>query len=481
MVIKNFPKKKTKIIATLGPATSSVKDIKSLLLKGVNVFRLNFSHGSQDEYKHNIAAINEAAKTLDIFPCILADLQGPKIRTGNTKDNKEITLEKGSTITITTKKTISTESLISIDYPNLVEEINKGQSIFINDGKIHLKVKDIVKKTKKIKCTVLKSGSFSSKKGVNLPNAHLAIPSLTAKDKKDLDFILKNNIQLIALSFVRKASDLEALNNIVKKKKKGTKIIAKIETPEAVKNIDAILDKSDGIMVARGDLGIEVSLEKVTILQKDLIAKANQKAKIVIVATEMLESMISNLRPTRAEAADITNAILDDSDCIMLSGETAIGKYPIESVEIMTKLAIETEKSTYYPKNFIDITLSDRNLPHSIAEAAAHASKDQGNVPIIVFTLSGSTANYLSNIRPKGPIYAFSPNKNTVALMSILWNTIGFQIPFDNNVVNLWKGAEQILIKEGLVKKGDIVTIIFGKKSVQSATDSLRMKKVGED
>ena len=475
------PNKKTKIIATLGPSTYNSKIIKSLIINGVNVFRLNFSHGTYKEHSLLIDNINKASKQLKLYPCILADLQGPKIRTGNTINNEMINITKNKEITITTKNVPSTDSIVSIQYPNLIDELSISQDIYIDDGRIHLKVRNIDKKMGEIICMVQKGGCLLSRKGVNMPNASLSIPPLTKKDKLDLQFILKQNVQFIAFSFLRKASDLLPLKDAIKKSGKDIKIIAKIETPEAVKNIDEILDNCDGIMVARGDLGVEVSLEKVTIMQKDLITKANNKAKLVIVATEMLQSMIDSSRPTRAEASDVANAILDGADCVMLSGETSIGKFPVEAVKAMSDIAAEIENSAYYPKKFIDLTLPDHSFSHTVAEAAAHSSQDQGNIPVLVFTLSGKTAFYLSKIRNQGPIIAFSPDTQIVSILRASWNIESFYLPFNKDTLKLQKAAESILIKEKLVKKNSKVAVILGTKSIQGATDSLRLKRIGEE
>jgi len=471
--------KKVKIVATLGPSSRKPEVIRDLIEKGVNVFRLNFSHGSHDDHLESIKMIREHSEILDCNVAIMADLQGPKIRTGNTAGDKSVTLKKDAYVTIVCNPAECNENLISIDYPGLAKEIATGQLIMINDGAIRLRVENIDSQ-ENIRCKVLSGGNYSSHKGVNLPNVDLCIPSLTSKDLNDLEFILENDVQFIALSFVRKAQDILALKNIIAEKKHDIKVIAKIEKPEAAAKIGEILKVSDGIMVARGDLGVETSPYEVPIIQKKLIFEASICGKLVIVATQMLESMITNFLPTRAESTDVANAVIDGADAVMLSGETAVGAYPIEAVEMMNNIITMTENSDFVSKEILDLCIADKYPPHAICEAAAWASHDLGNCPLCVFSISGETAFYLSKIRNQSPIYAFSPDQQVVKMLSAGWNIRSFYLPFAKDVTTLQKSAEEILFKRDLVAKDDLMIFVSGTTAVKGATDSLHVRKVGE-
>lgn len=476
--------KKTKVIATIGPASSNGRTIRQLMQKGANVFRLNFSHGDHAIHGNSIKTIREQAGKLGIAAAIIADLQGPKIRTGicaATAPGAPVAVKKGARIIITSRKTVCTEKIISIDYPHLEREIRSGQIIMINDGAIRLRVDLVDRKARNAVCTVLSGGSYSSHKGVNFPNVKLRIPSLTAKDRRDLAFILKADVNYIALSFVRSARDVSALRAIVDRKRPDIKIIAKIEKPEAAKAIEEILSVSDGIMVARGDLGVESSLFDVPILQKDLTTKANASGKLVIVATQMLESMIEHSAPTRAESTDVANAIFDGTDAIMLSGETAVGAYPVQAVEMMTHIAESAEQSSYFHREIIDVRREKRPSAQAVCEAAAWASRDLNGAPVCVFTLSGDTALYLSKIRNQSPLYAFSPDKNVVNMLSLAWNVTPIHIPFAKHMADLMRDAENALLKRKCAKKGDQIVVVSGTTPLRGATNFLRVKKIGEE
>jgi len=472
--------KKTKIVATIGPASCDPHVIKELMIKGVDVFRLNFSHGNYQFLDQAINNIREQSHQIGKEPGILADLQGPKIRTGKTTDDRLITLSTGSQVKVTTGDVVCTSEVISIDYPHLAREVQPGQLIMINDGAIGLKVKKI-NSDGSLECEVVSGGQYSSRKGVNLPNVDLAIPSLTDKDREDLHFILKKEIQYIALSFVRKASDLEELTRIVSSKRKDIRIIAKIEKPEAARRVDEILAVCDGIMVARGDLGVEATPYVVPILQKQLIESASKAGKLVIVATQMLESMIQNPSPTRAEAADVANAIIDNTDAIMLSGETAVGKYPVKAVEMMVEIAKVTEKSHYMPKDLIEKTKISTYLPNAICDAATWASRDMGGIPICLLTLSGATALYMSKIRSPAPLFVFSPDYQVIRMLALGWNITPIYLPFANDITRLHQSAEAVLIRDGYVKMGDLIALVSGTVAVKGATNSLTIKRVGEE
>jgi pyruvate kinase len=472
--------KKTKIVATLGPASDSPEAIEKLMLQGANVFRLNFSHGSHPEHARTIELIQAAIRKTGLPAAILADLQGPKIRTGRTRNDQEISLQAGTPVQITARPAECTDQLISIDYPPLLDDLRAENIILLNDGAVALKVTSIDKNAQQATCEVLNSGRYSSHKGVNFPHAQLSLPALTEKDRADLEFILVQPVQFIALSFVRSPKDLLELREIISGTKKDIRLIAKIEKPEAADQVEKILEVCDGIMVARGDLGVETSVATVPVLQKDLIQRANQAGRSVIVATQMLESMIENATPTRAEASDVANALLDGTDAVMLSGETAVGQYPVRTVEIMTQIIRATEKSSYYARFYSRIHKACQNAAHAVCEAAALASQDLGNIPILVFTLSGNTAWYVSKIRTQAPLLAFSPSEQVVLQLSLAWNTAAFHLPFENDLVRLIQMAEEKLLATGWVANGDWVVIISGTVPVQGATNFLRIKRVGE-
>lgn len=473
--------KKTKIVATLGPASASREMIARLIRCGVNVFRLNFSHGSHDSHSRNAQLVRDAAKRLGVQIAILADLQGPKIRTGATAGDKTILLKKGTTVTITRRPVLSDATSIHIDYPRLADEIETGQRILLNDGEVALETTAVDRGKGEIRCRVLNAGTYSSHKGVNLPGVALSIPAFTAKDRRDAEFSLSFDPQFIALSFVRSARDLKPLRDLIRRSGTNVRIIAKIEKPEAANHIEEILEVSDGIMVARGDLGVETSVSTVPVEQKRLVAAANRTGKLVIVATQMLESMILHPRPTRAEAADVANAILDGADAVMLSGETAVGSYPAEAVDVMARVAENTESSEYFPRQIVDLFLRKRYPPHALCEAAAWASRDLGHVPVIVFTVSGSTALYLSKIRTSAPIFAFTPDEHVAAALSLCWNTTSFLLGVSTNIVELVAAAEEILLQRHLVKKRDSILVVTGTTPARGATNLLRVKRIGEE
>jgi len=472
--------KKTKIIATIGPSSSSSSVIFELISSGVDVFRLNFSHGTHQILLQAIKDIRQQQTSLNKEIGILADLQGPKIRTGRTIDDKPVTIQKGAKVNLTSEKIISSADTISIDYPGLAKEVEPGQLIMINDGAIRLKV-DRISNLGELFCTVISGGTYSSRKGVNLPDVDLAIPSLTEKDRADLDFILQQDVQFIALSFVRKAADLEELKSIVAAKKKNIKIIAKIEKPEAARQADEILAACDGIMVARGDLGVETDPSIVPILQKKLIESADKAGKIVIVATQMLESMINNPVPTRAEASDVANAILDRTDAIMLSGETAVGSYPVKAVEMMVEIAKKAENSDYMPRDLVDLTRIGIYPPRAICDAAILASRDMGKIPICIFTISGETAFYISKKRSLSPLFVFCPDPQVIKILSLGWNLNSFFLPFSTEISSLISGAERLLLEKGYVKKGELIVLVSGTTPVKGETNSLRIKRVGDE
>jgi len=473
--------KKVKIIATIGPASRSPRMIRTLIESGVNVFRLNFSHGDHETHGGSIAMIRKASRALGLEVAVLADLQGPKIRTRSTENDSAVTLATGSTVRITAKKVPCSDSVLSIDYKKIASEITVGQKVMVNDGAISLTV-TAKEKNGDLVARVVSGGEYSSHKGVNFPDVDLSIPSLTAKDRRDLEFILSADVEFIALSFVRKAADVRALRRIVDRKRPDIRIIAKIEKPEATRRIGEILPLTDGIMVARGDLGVETTPFEVAILQKTLVEKTARAGKMVIVATQMLESMIKNPLPTRAESTDVANAVIDGTDAIMLSGETAVGLYPAQAVQTMTKIALVTEESGYCRRDVVDLSLGGEEgyPPHAVCEAAAWAGRDLGGIPIVVFTLSGATALYLAKLRYGFPVYAFSPDIKVVRTLSLAWNVSALHLPFAGDIGRLHRDAEKLLVKKRLLCLGDTYAIISGSSAIPGATNTLRIKRCGE-
>jgi pyruvate kinase len=479
--LDKIPHKKTKIVATLGPASRDPHVIRALVEKGVNVFRLNFSHGLHDEHALAIKTIREQTLKIGSSVAILADLQGPKIRTRETAGGQPVVIKRGARIIITSKPAICTDELVSIDYLHLEREIKPGQLIMINDGAIRLRAEKIDLAARSVTCIALSGGTYGPHKGVNFPNVKLRVPSLTAKDRRDLAFILAHDIQYIALSFVRSAGDVAALRRIVDRARPDMKIIAKIEKPEAAAAIGEILNVADGIMVARGDLGVEASPFEVPVLQKSLIAQANDAAKTVIVATQMLESMIEHPLPTRAEATDVANAIFDGADAIMLSGETAVGTYPAEAVDMMTRIAQTAENSPYFSRAMVDLCQDVPSSSCAVCEAAAWASHDLCGAPVCVFTRSGATALYLSKIRNQSPLFAFSPSEQVVKMLSLAWNMTAFHIPFEKHMADIIRCAERQLLAHKSVKNGDRIVIVSGTTPTRGATNFMRVKRVGEE
>jgi pyruvate kinase len=471
--------KKVKIVATIGPASNNSEIIKKLLLGGVNVFRLNFSHGTHEAHKQAINTIRQQSKILGVETALLADLQGPKIRTGITPEDKPVNLKSGTTVILTSEKCVCTNTVISVDFKDLSKSVNKGQLVMINDGAACLQIEKI-NADETISCRVLSGGMYSSHKGVNFPNVDLPIPSMTTKDKKDLSFILQNDIQYVALSFVRSAEDIKKLRKLIVKYRNDLKIIAKIEKPEAAKRIEEILSVADGIMVARGDLGVEMSVPYVPIVQKQIIESANRLGKLVIVATQMLESMIKSSIPTRAESTDVANAVIDGTDAVMLSGETATGDFPVETVKIMTNIVQIAESSDYVHHGIIDLAITNKYPPNAICEAANWACRDLGGIPVCVFTISGNTAFYMSKIRCNSPIFVFTPDIQVQRQLALAWNVYPFLLAFSTNIAELYVNAEKILLKDGYVKNGDLIALVSGSTPIEGATNSLRIKKVGE-
>jgi pyruvate kinase len=467
--------RRAKIVCTLGPATSSPQKIDRLLRAGMDVARLNFSHGTPQEHAARAAAVRRASGRHRKPVAILADLQGPKIRTGTLVGGRPVNLRAGDRLIITTENILGTAARVSTTYDALPHEVHRGDRILLSDGAIELRVRGV--RGRDVVCEIENGGVLGEHKGINLPGVKLKVPSLTPKDRRDLAFALNLGVNYIALSFVRTAADVRAAKSAVARTGSGIPVIAKLEKPEAIDNLDEILRVADGVMVARGDLGVEMSPEKVPVVQKQIIARARDFRLPVITATQMLESMTANPRPTRAEASDVANAVFDGSDALMLSAETAVGRYPVESVQMMDRIIRAAEAS---------IVLQPRparrdglRINETIAEAICHAAEELQMKVIAVFTESGSSALLVSKYRPRAPIVAFSPNQETRRRLSLLWGVLPRTIERVRDVDHLAVIAEKRLREERLVHRGDVIGIIAGTPlGTRGSTNLMRLHRV---
>ena len=455
---KAHSQKRTKIVATVGPACDTYEGLLALVRAGVNVFRLNFSHGSHEDKKNVIDNIWKIIKTEPYNISILADLQGPKLRVGEL-ENGIIELNNGDEFIFTTEKMVGTKEKIYVSYPNLSKDVKVGERIFLDDGKMELKVKKILG-PKEVLMSVTLGGILYPKKGVNLPDSELTMASLTEKDRKDLEFIFTQKIDWLALSFVRKAIDIIELKKIIKENNSKLKVIAKIEMPEALKNLRDIIIESDGIMVARGDLGVEIPVEQVPMIQKDIIRKCMHRAKPVIVATQMMESMLDRTKPNRSEVSDVANAVLEGADAVMLSGETATGKYPTLVVETMSKIIMEVER-TVYDYNKEDMMAPQPHSPSFLSDAicytACKLAKDSEATALVGMTQSGYTAFMLSSYRPKCPLYIFSKERTLISQLGLSWGVRAFYYAEEESLDDIIFGQINILKERGFLQKGDVV------------------------
>jgi pyruvate kinase len=449
--------RKTKIVATVGPVSSSTKMLQQLMNAGVDIFRLNFSHGENNEKKELIDRIREVSSRLGRDVGILADLQGPKIRTGKMRDNA-MTLVKGESVTITTANILGENGLIPTIYTDLPRDVRPGSRILLDDGLLELKVSKV--EGDDVLCTVVTGGLLKNNKGINLPGVKVSAPSLTEKDRVDLEFCLHVDIDYIALSFVRTAEDVEDLKRIISASGKHIPIVAKIEKPEALRNFNKILKVTDAVMVARGDLGVEVQPEKVPVYQKKIIEACNRAGKPVITATQMLDSMIKNPRPTRAETSDVANAIIDGTDAVMLSAETASGDYPIESVETMVQVALEVEQTSFMRRQEQGPEIS-RGIAQAVADSACRAAGALKAKAIVVFTQSGSTAALISCFRPLTPIIAFTNSAEIRRRLTLFWGVRSTDVGITENTDQQIFEVEKQLLASGF-RKGDVVVITMG-------------------
>jgi pyruvate kinase len=456
--------RRAKIVCTLGPASLRPDVLEKLLMAGMDVARLNFSHGSHAQHTEAMSMLRTASLKVRKAVGILGDLQGPKIRTGKLVKG-QVELKPGATFFITTEESVpGTEEIVSTTYPFLASDVNVGDRILLDDGLLELRVVETDKKQRV--CTeVVHGGILKNHKGINLPGVALRAGALTPKDREDLLFGIKVGVDFVALSFVRQPSDLDQARAAMSEAGRQVPIIAKLEKPEAIARLDAILDKADGVMVARGDLGVELPPEEVPAIQKDIVRRANLRGLPVIVATQMLNSMITHPRPTRAEASDVANAVYDGADALMLSGETASGSFPVESVQMMDRiiLAAESAARTHgkVPERIGGVTFP-ASFPDIIAGVSCDAAKAAGAVVIAAFTLSGFTARLLSHYRPAVPIVAFSPNQEVRRKLSLLWGVVPRVLEPVDGTEEMVRRVEEELLSRGLAQRGDRVVIVYG-------------------
>ncbi len=446
---------KTKIIATVGPACNTYEKLLALVHEGVNVFRLNFSHGTHEQHLQVIQHVRKINTTFPFNIAILADLQGPKLRVGEIQDNA-LDLKKGDTFFFTNEKCIGTKEKVYISYPNFHTDVRIGEKILLDDGKIEVLVKEI-EQDNRVKVEVLTPGILSSKKGVNLPDTKVSLPSLSEKDLADLDFIIDQNIDWVALSFVRKPEDVMGLRNVIKQKNSSAKIISKIEKPEALHHLREIILASDAVMVARGDLGVELPLEKIPMIQKNIVSKCIHRAKPVIIATQMMESMIDRTRPNRSEITDVANAVLEGADALMLSGETATGQYPELVIRTMVSIINEVEKQkTVYHRNLVPKPHSPSFLSDALCYNACEMARDVEAHALIGMTQSGYTGFMLSSYRPESPLYVFTKTQTLVNQLSLSWGVKAFYFDREETIDNTIADQIGFLKRQGLLKSGDV-------------------------
>ncbi|BDD03167.1 pyruvate kinase [Aureibacter tunicatorum] len=474
----NAPLKRTKIIATVGPASNTKEMLLQFAIAGANVLRLNFSHGSHEDHLKVINIIKEINKEFNYNLAAVQDLQGPKIRIGNIV-NGEVEIVPGKTLYVSTEEELEgNENEVSTTYQNFVKDVKVGDKIMIDDGKLQLQVEEV--DGKKVKTKVIVGGMLKSRKGINLPDTQISESCLTKKDLADLEFGLKHNIDWVAISFVRSRADIDQLKSIIKERGKKTRVIAKIERPEALKEIDGIIDAADAIMVARGDLGVETAISELPIVQRSIMKKCFKKAKPVIIATQMLESMITSPIPTRAEANDVAVAVMDGADAVMLSAESAAGKFPLEAVKCMSEIirSIELNDEGIYEKDFSFPEGSEKEfISKEVIHSACIMAKATNAKAIIGLTESGFTAFNLASQRPKAKIFMFSKEKDLVPALNLIWGVRAFYLPKYESIMKSFANVEKVLLKEGCLEKGDRVITV----GTVNAEDKLKtnLVKVG--
>ena len=489
----------TKIVCTLGPATSTEERIEALMRAGMDVARINFSHGTHEQHAATIARVRSVASRLHRPVAILQDLQGPKIRTGSLEGGTPIFLTDGHRFVITTRPVAGTGKIVSTTYADLPKDVRRGDCILLSDGAIELRVTGVVKQD--VICEVVHGGTLAEHQGINLPGVAVSAPALTEKDRDDLIFGVEQGVDYIALSFVRRPEDVSEAQALVEETLRGLPrpcapsprelhpaayatertipVIAKLEKPEAIAALDDILSVADGVMVARGDLGVEMPLEQVPMIQKDVIARANARGLTVITATQMLESMINHARPTRAEASDVANAILDGTDAVMLSAETAIGKYPVEAVQVMARIACESEPNCKHGP--FEHPNQPRTHAHAVASAANILAREAGAHLIAAFTRTGTSAHLISKERPVMPVVAYTPFEQVYRRLALWWGVMPRRSELLGTTEQLIAWVDEQLQEEGLVQRGDEVVIMGGMPIAGSArTNFVKLQHIGE-
>lgn len=465
---------RTKIVCTIGPTSSTPEVIRAMIQEGMNVARLNFSHGTHEQHAEKIAMIRSVAEELAKPVAILQDLCGPKIRIGLVRE-PGIRIESGQSLVLTTDSILGEDGRVSVSYKDLPRDVKQGDIILLADGMMELTVGEITGND--INCTVLTGGVLTSNKGINLPSGTISTPSLTDKDKADLYFGLSQDVDFVALSFVRAASDIYEARQIIESAGKDIPIIAKIEKHEAIEAIDSIIQACDGVMVARGDLGVEIPLENVPVIQKEVVKKANLMGKPVIIATQMLRSMVDSPRPTRAEATDVANAVLDGADAVMLSEETASGHYPVKAIQYMVRIAEASERAS---KTRIDISLiPEKNVEEAVAYASCVLAENLGVSAIVAPTSKGFTAMLISKFRPKASIIALSPDPAIVRRLSLYWGCIARLSVQSKNTDDMIEDGAKAALETGLVSKGDLIVITAGHPVwVAGTTNMVKVKRL---
>jgi pyruvate kinase len=473
-----IPYNKTKIIATIGPASSSPVILEELIRAGVDVCRLNFSHGDYEHHQQVIESIREINTRTHHHAAILIDLQGPKLRIGMVENDAAI-LEAGKEVMLTTQECIGTAARLYINYGQLPADVKEGETILIDDGKIRLRVTETNYRDE-VKTVIENGGIVSSRKGVNLPNTKVSLPSLTEKDLRDLEFALKMNADWIGLSFVRKASDIVSLRQIISKENKPVKIVAKIEKPEALADIDYIIHETDALMVARGDLGVELPMQDVPLIQKMLVQKCIRATKPVIIATQMMESMINNSSPTRAEVNDVANSVLDGADAVMLSGETSIGKFPVRVVEYMRNVVSSIEEKGFrYNRDLQPDVISDSYLSDAVCYNACMMASQVGAKAIVGMTRSGYTAFKVSSQRPRSDIFIFTDRPSLLPQLSLVWGVRAFYYESNAGANQTINELQELLKVRGLISSNDVVISLASMPFYEGGrTNMIKINKV---
>ena len=467
--------RRTKIVCTLGPATRSLPAIRNLIRAGMDMARLNFSHGTHEEHARMAAWVRQAAGEARRPIAILLDLAGPKIRTGLLRGGRPVTLRAGQRLRLTPEQIPGWTRLVSVTYPRLAQEVRKGDRILLTDGLIELRV--LGTSRGEVETEIVNGGVLGEHKGVNLPGSRLSIESVTPKDEGDLAFGVRLGVDYVAISFVRRARDVRRVKVLLAEMNAQIPVIAKLEKPDAVRNLDSILAATDGIMVARGDLGVEMPLERVPLIQKEMIEKAGAARIPVITATQMLESMTQNPRPTRAEASDVANAILDGTDAVMLSAETASGQYSIQAVETMVRIARQADQKN--EENLIRHRMQRPDIAETISESVVHAAHTLPVRAIVVFTRSGSTARLISKYRPPCPVFAFCHDESVAARVALYWGVVPIPMPLELDQDATIAQAEAELLRRKQVSPGDVVAIAAGAPGQPGQTNLMKLIRVG--